>query len=413
MSNLFREEVVNKNNRKVDGNIMLSIPIPLSVTTIIFIAFVIITLTLTFQLTYTQKQKLQGSVRISPDNVTVSPLYDGVLKELHVQNGNAVKRGDILAVVQQEKVSQSGDNVTLRSITSLQENIKNISGSYKAKEQEFSSNISKLNSEITLNSRKQNSQKKRVALAERQLDIEKASFSRAQKSFEAQHISEQDFNRAEQSLINAERQLEQERLSLVDLQQREVSMNAQLGQIGLSKVRLKYDTKTQISDIEERIASLEYQYEQSLIASTDGIIEGLTSTVGEKVINKQVLLTITPRDSVAYVDLFAPTSLSTSVSVGDEVKVYVAAYPYQEYGFLTAKVSLIDPYVFMPNNTEQNISISQPSYRIRLELLSMMTSQERKLTLRSGMAVNSDLITEKQTVISWVLEPLNNIKEKY
>jgi len=413
MSNLFRTEVVNKKARAVDGNILLSTPLSLTITTFVFCIFVITSLTLAFQLTYSQKQTLAGNISISPDNVSISPSYEGTISTLNVKNGDRVDVGDVIAIVRQEKSTGTGENITLRTINTLRNNIQNIKGSFDAQRSELLVSTKQLNEEIELIQLKQESQRNTIALFERQLELEKKGFLRAKSSFTSNHISKQEFNQAEKALIIAERQLEKERALLIDFQQRTVDINSKLSQLTFNQKKLEFDTKSQISSINERIETLQFQYEQSLTASTKGTIQGLTKTKGEYIGNNQTLVTIAPDNSVIYVDLFAPTSLSSPVNVGDEVKVYVAAFPYQEYGFLTGSVALIDPQIIMPNNAQHQTSINTPSYRIRLTLSSLDTSQGHTLSLKSGMAVNSDLITKKQTVISWLLEPLKNIKEKY
>lgn len=413
MSSLFRKEVLDKKRGNIEGNILLSVPLSLTLTVSGFIVFVLLAFFMAFNFEYAEKRTLTGQVRMSPDQAKVSSDQKGNISSLYVENKDKVSKGDVLALIRYEQTNEKGEDVSLKSIALLESSLSSSKQKNETDKKEVSLRIAALENEKTLTVDKIASQDRKLVLVNRQRWLESQSLNRFKKAYEAKSISKVDFDNYKKAFVRVEREVEQEKAAMIALKQRQYDIDSQIAQLTLQNEKLDLQIQKESRDIEERISNIRYGYESSLVAPISGSISGLIKFQGEVLLKNQTLLTLIPDNADLYVDLLSPSSLSSVISLGDEVKVYVSAYPYQENGFITANVSAINPSIIMPNDTNHNMQVREPSYLISLKLTNMTTSVGKELELRSGMAVSADVITRKQKVIDWIFKPLNNIKEKY
>lgn len=121
---------------------------------------------------------------------------------------------------------------------------------------------------------------------------------------------------------------------------------------------------------------------------------------GEVVQHGQDLLTLVPSHEKLVVCLYVPNEQVAFLHKGQAVKLQFPAYPYQQYGTITAVVTMINEF---PSEDKEHAS----TYKVILEpQRNWIRCRGRKIALRQGLAVEAQLVLRKRRVLIGLLAPL-------
>jgi hemolysin D len=162
---------------------------------------------------------------------------------------------------------------------------------------------------------------------------------------------------------------------------------------------------------------------QLLTAPVDGVVQQLAvHTVGGVVTPAQTLLVIVPSDSRLEIEAMVNNHDIGFVHAGDEVEIKVDTFDFTRYGLLHGKVlSLSSDSIVrdLPNDKSNDnkttagpSSSSEPkgqelSYAARISLdRTQMQVEDKLVNLSPGMAVTAEIKTGSRRIISYLLSPL-------
>ena len=187
----------------------------------------------------------------------------------------------------------------------------------------------------------------------------------------------------------------------------------------LQRQRLASERKEQRAAILERIHALGME-ESRLLASGDGRIlaprSGRIASIrirnGEWTRPGQRLLDILPNDAELEARLFASGSAIGAITVGQTVRVYLDAFPYERHGAQTGRVRSISETTLTPAEASAQ-GAPAGAFRIDVEFpdgFDLTVGQRR--ALRPGMTVRSDFVGGHGTLIDWLFDPLRSAAER-
>ncbi|MGL5833465.1 MAG: HlyD family secretion protein [Waterburya sp.] len=133
-------------------------------------------------------------------------------------------------------------------------------------------------------------------------------------------------------------------------------------------------------------------------ASASGILQQLNIRNRGQIVNLgETLATITPKNSQLVVTAKVATEDISKVKIGQDVQIKVSACPYPDYGILAGTVKTISPDVVEPdgNNDLYQITIEPQN--------NFLGTSRRKCLVQVGMNGDADIVTQKETVISFLL----------
>ena len=144
-----------------------------------------------------------------------------------------------------------------------------------------------------------------------------------------------------------------------------------------------------------------------VLAPRDGVVVSVRVDTGDGVQPGQALLDIVPPGSVLQGRLFVPSAAMGFVEPGQEVRVYLAAFPYERHGAQSGRVSSVSATAL----TQGEAPISQlqggSHYRVDVEFPHGFTlSPVQMQALRPGMTVTADLVRDYGTLVDWLMDPL-------
>lgn len=144
-----------------------------------------------------------------------------------------------------------------------------------------------------------------------------------------------------------------------------------------------------------------------VLAPRDGMVVSVRVEAGDGVQPGQALLDIVPPGSVLLGRLLVPSAAMGFVEPGQEVRVYLDAFPYERHGAQPGRVRSVSATALTQGDTSAGQFQVGAHYRVDVEFPNGFTlSQVQAQALRPGMTVTADLVRDYGTLIDWMMEPL-------
>lgn len=162
----------------------------------------------------------------------------------------------------------------------------------------------------------------------------------------------------------------------------------------------KNSVETQLQQLRRALPRL------AIRAPADGYLQNPRHrSVGERVQAGEVLATFVAVDPLRAV-VEAPSRLSRPLAVGEPVELSVDAFPSTDYGYLPARIQSISP-----TSVQDREPQGAPSFSVTIAIQAPLpaTSKIAMSDLRSGMAVQARITTDRRPVISLVFEFLDGL----
>ncbi len=376
--------------------------------------------------------------KVIPDGKVkvVQPLEEGIVTSIHAEEGQRVKKGDLL--VELDSTLKNIDVVSLektletakleKEILDAEINDKNIEEELNKKgikyselsidvvqflkqlklanETEYKSKVDALNAvilqredDVKMSQPILERMKKTCSMLEKQVNdyqvlydegaISKAElmtkeneYYTAQKEYQAQEISlEQSKSKLQEAIENLNSLKNNKQTTL-------------LSQI-VEKEKLITETETALKK-----AKKESDF-QNLISPVNGIIHGLNiNTVGGVVSPAQPIITIVPDGTPVIIEATVLNKDIGFVKVGQKVEVKVDAFPFQKYGTITGKVLYISP----DSIDDEKIGAV---YKMKVSIdRDTIDVDGKKVNITPGMTVSAEVKTGKRRIIEFFLDPL-------
>jgi len=207
------------------------------------------------------------------------------------------------------------------------------------------------------------------------------------------------------------------------------ALNATIAAQGLKIRQLqsqyKSELQRELANLRARVAQLQPDLDKSIYrhglmelkAPQDGIIKDLaTTTRGAVVQPGSILMTLVPANEALYADVSIRNEDVGFVQIGQAASVKLAAYPFQKYGMLTGRVSLISADASAPTTGAAGAAADAPGrpegggsiYKARLALdgQSLIDTQGVALPLTPGMQIVAEIRQGQRTVMEYLLSPV-------
>jgi multidrug efflux pump subunit AcrA (membrane-fusion protein)/DNA-binding NarL/FixJ family response regulator len=156
----------------------------------------------------------------------------------------------------------------------------------------------------------------------------------------------------------------------------------------------------QIENDDSALQQVENDLDKTTIrASASGIVQQLNLRNQEQIVKLgEILATITPNNSKLVITAEVATEDISKLKTGQDVQLKISACPYPDYGILRGTVKAISPDVVEASSQNQN------SYQITIEPQNnFLGTSKRKCFIQVGMNGSADILTEKETVIGFLL----------
>jgi membrane fusion protein len=411
---LFRQEALDfQHQHRNWGQVTLLQPVSTKILTWFLAALVALVLIFLSIAQYARKETVVGY--LTPTSGTakifvpqqVSTQQQGFIREVHVKEGDEVEEGQPLFTVSMAQVAANGEdvNASMLQILGLQRDVitRQIASEERrdaSERQRLSSVIKGIEAEIVQLEGQRKIQHERLKLSESFVSTgAQLSAKGAMPDIELKR-REQAALEQKQNLTLLEQQLAARRTQLTESRYTLEQLPIVTGE----RIRL---LRTDLSAVEQRITEVEGRRAYVIRAPTSGRVSTLQATVGQMADPRRMQLEIIPVDATLQAELFFPTRAFGFVRAGQDVRILYDAFPYQKFGTYRGRVLKVSQTILTGNDVVGPFQLKEPAYRVTAALERPdIDAYGQKIPLRPDMLLKADVILDKRSLMSWLLDPL-------
>jgi hemolysin D len=378
-----------------------------------------------------------GKVVPTGRSKVVQPMETGIVKAIHVEDGQAVKAGDVLVELDPTSTAADRERLTAELMTARVEVTRLRAALTDKPEQafeppagadallvrtsrallvsqveEYRAKLAGLEQEVARKRADRAGLEANVVRIERTLPLAREQARARTELAERGYYSRLAALDAQQKAIEQEQGLQALRHSREENAASIASLERQRAQ---AAAEYQKNVLLQLADAERRIAATsqdllkaEQRHDlQTIAAPIDGVVQQLAiHTVGGVVTPAQPLLVIVPRDGVLEVEAMILNRDIGFIEPGQDAKIKLETFLFTKYGTLPGSVLSISRDAVQ----EQGGSLVYPA-RIALARTAI-DIDGRSAALGAGMAVTVEIKTDSRRLIEYLLSPILRYRQE-
>ena len=388
-----------------------------------------------------------GKIIPSGRTKLVQPLEPGIVRAIHVRDGQRVRAGDVLieldpTVSTAELGRLTGDLAAAQlDAARLRAALADGSPAFRPPA-DASAAQAELHHGLLVSQRQE--QEAKLASIDRQKKQKEAELATLAAMIEKlettmpliqhrvsvrKHLSERELGSRLQYLADLQDLTSQQQEVLV-LRSRGTEAEAALSAIDETRARTVAEYRRslfeELARADQKVTGLQQEVvkakqkanQQQLTAPVDGTVHQLAiHTVGGVVTAAQPLLAVVPADSELEVEAIVPNREVGFLRAGQEAEIKVDAFNFTRYGLVTGQVVAISGDAVArdsaPRSETRPAGASELEYVARISLnRGNMERGDGALTLSPGMTVTVEIKTGARTVMDYLLSPLGRYRHE-
>ena len=257
MPPLFRKEVLEAQRQRLHGDVLIVTPLSIAVVTGWLLVTLLVVGTFAFLGTYARTERVPGYLVPSKGLVKVAPPRSGVLRDARARVREDVEAGQVLAVVQSEAPSLTGDTAAAIALQSLGDQERLLERQIRLEDDRLVRERSRLEAA-------RDSLNAQIASFEEQRELQReltgsarSAFEKVQGMLEGGFISVVESERRRQSWLAHHLEEKRQARQLTELRARLTDVDHQLAELPQEVALRMSRLESQIADIEQREAELE------------------------------------------------------------------------------------------------------------------------------------------------------------
>lgn len=400
---LFRKEAVESRTDRLHGAVNLALPISWQMTGGFLFCSVILVATVLATTTYARVEMVRGQLMSDRGHAEVVIARSGVVTALHVAEGTRVQPRQPLLTLSGDETLADGSSTQARllrsldrqkaELTSQSDEVLAIAAAERSRIQEEAAG---LRGELAFLDEQIGAQRQLVSTARQDIETA-AAIGRAG------FISRRDLQ-ARQDLLLARGQ------QLAQLQQTRAGKAAALAQTQRRLAQVLATARSQSaqlrstdSDIEQRITSTESSRGYTAVAPIAGTVTAVAVRAGDHVTGDRRVMAIVPSSSTLTAELQLPTATAGFVTVGQEVRVAIDAFPTQRFGSIEGRIAEVSTIPIPAAAT----GTGDPVYRVLVALdPASVRAFGTRARLRPGMTLAAKIVTRRESFLEALFGPL-------
>jgi membrane fusion protein len=409
---LFRQEAIDfqQHNRQW-GQVALLQPLSTKIIAWFIVAAVATIVIFLFSAQYSRKETVIGYLMPTAGTAKIFASQQGTIREIFVKEGQEVEEGQPLLAIETSQIAANGQDVNVSILSTLE------------------AHRNRLTSQIAAEQERTKSEQARLTASSGGLEAE---ISELQAQIDTQHkrirVSEvlvSNVAGLRARGLMTEPEYRQRELAALDQKQKLNSLNQQIAakQNQLTETRYSLEQlptvmegkiqslRSELATTEQRIAEISGRRAYVIRAPAAGHISTLQATVGQFADPRLLQMEIIPNEGVLQAELFVPTRAIGFVRIGQHVRILYEAFPYQQFGAYGGRVSKVSQTILTKSDASGPIELKEPAYKVTAALdRPDIDAYGKKIPLQADMLLRADIILEKRSLISWLLDPLLSVR---
>lgn len=338
-----------------------------------------------------QVTRAQATVIASDRTQEIQATDNGVVSELLVKEGDDVKKGDLLAILEEERAKAALDNSATK-VAALRARVARLEAEIFDRPLNFPEEIQKyaeyVQNQTELYNRRRQAITQDVASLQKMLELAKRELAMNEPLLAHGDVSQADVIRLRRQVADIEAQITNKRNKYFEDAQTE-----------LTKTQEELESETE--QLRDRAQVLE---EKRLFAPVDGKVNNIAvTTIGGVVRSGDTIMQLLPTNSDLVVEAKVRPVDIAYVKEGQTASVKLDAYDYSIFGAMNGEVIYISPDTLMEKTPQGD----KPYYRVQIRIEgAQVAAREDEIIIKPGMTASVDIKAMERTVLSYLTKPI-------
>lgn len=410
MSQLFRSEVFQQKKDRLSGSVSIAVPLSWQAIGYLIFGGLIVAITFLSLATYSRVETVTGAIVPDKGVAAIIPTRPGTITEVLVEDGEQVTKGATLVAIRAEEDSASGISAAALTEQAIAQQDASLIAQMSAAERSAAAQQSQLLSQASGLRAEIDQLDSQIVLQQSLVNSARLDLEKARSVAERGFISRADLQAREDNLLARQQQLSQ-------LQQSLSARRATLSQLSSSAASISAQAQSEAANIAAARAQVAQQAagnagarSYALTAPFAGTVTALTMRSGQRVGLQSQIMAVIPQNARLRAELLVPSQAIGFVKRGQEVRLAIDAFPYQRFGTVTGTIMTVASSAV--SQTLPNGSVVS-AYPVVVDIDNPeVVAFGRREQLVPGMSLTARIITEKQSLIEWLFEPLFAVRRR-
>lgn len=334
----------------------------------------------------------QGQVIASAKTQSIQSAIDGVVEHIYVSEGQSVKKGDRLIVLEKSQAQASYEDSSAK-VAALQATLARLRAEVYGKALVFPEQVKHysefIDNQTELFHRRQQALKDEISALNESLTL-----AQDELNLNLPLLKSGDIGATE--IIRLKRQV-------ADLK----------GQISNKRNKYFQDSQAEMTKAEEELATKEQELTDrsimlertTIVSQMDAIVKNIIlTTQGARVRPGDVILELVPSGDQLIIEAKLNPSDISFIKKGQKAAVKLDAYDYSIYGIFHGTVQYISPDT-LAEKTERG---EKNYFRVQIALdhTQLLSKSGKKIEMAPGMSAQVDIITGNRSVLAYLTKPV-------
>ncbi len=405
-NSLFRQEVLAAQSDMAKGRAMAITPVGSGYLTLFFAVLCLGVIATLFLGSYTNKETVQGEVQPVNGVAVVSPPDSGLIKRLLVKEGQAVKAGDILAEVSNERFSDAGNTDALVE-GHIEDQKRQVLAQTESQAKAQAAALASLDQRVAQAQRTITTLAEEMRLQTQQVTSARKLFEQLEPLRAERIVSDLQYEQQRQSLLEQSARLQ-------TLKRQQSDAQAEIAQARDEQKRLLAQHEVERSTLGRDLIGLEQEQVQRrsnhvmlIKAPIDGTVSGLVASVGQRVMLGETMASVVPIGSAMQAVLYVPSTAMGFIKPGQSVRVRYDAFPHQRFGQYAGVVKSVSQSDVPLPASMRGSPDQRARFLVRVDLAQpTVKAYGQTVPLRPGHTLTADIELDRRRLIRWLFDPL-------
>ncbi len=316
----------------------------------------------------------------------------GVITQIHVKEGDAVKAEQVLITLQRDRAEAAVADTSAK-VAALRITLARLQAEVYGKPMLFSSELSHYSEYVRNQTELYN---KRQTAFHDDLNALKHMLSLAEEELSMNYQLEIDGDVSKAEVLRLQRNVADIKAQMIN------KKNKYFQDAQTEMTKAQEELNTQLEQLKDRHQLLEHT---ELLAPMDAIVNNIkVNTLGGVVRAGDTIIELLPATHNLIIEAKIPSSDIAFIAIDQDVNIKVDAYDSTIYGALKGKVKYISSDVL----TEDTRQGPFYYYRVKVKLLDTKSPEDmnREIKLRPGLSASVEIKAKDRTVLSYILKPI-------
>lgn len=338
-----------------------------------------------------QVTRAQATVIASDRTQEIQATDNGVVSELLVKEGDDVKKGDLLAILEEERAKAALDNSATK-VAALRARVARLEAEIFDRPLNFPEEVQKyteyVQNQTELYNRRRQAITQDVASLQKMLELAKRELAMNEPLLAHGDVSQADVIRLRRQVADIEAQITNKRNKYFEDAQTELT-------------KTQEELESESEQLRDRTQVLE---EKRLFAPVDGKVNNIAvTTIGGVVRPGDTIMQLLPTSSDLVVEAKVQPVDIAYVKEGQTASVKLDAYDYSIFGAMNGEVIYISPDTLMEKTPQGD----KPYYRVQIRIEgAQVAAREDEIIIKPGMTASVDIKAMERTVLSYLTKPI-------